>query len=116
MYGKRLLFRSALALAAILLLLLSLLPTALGLGLIELIQRQGAEQVLIENIDLNPFTGHLALEGVYLRFPDAPPFTLGRLETKLAIPPCVCPGSIWRFRPSRTVTGASAWTFPFRAT
>ncbi len=83
MYWKRLLIRSSLALTIPILLFSMLLPTGLRLGLIELLKRQGAEEALIENVDLNLFAGSLALEGLHLRFPDAEPFKLGRLRANL---------------------------------
>jgi len=84
-YWKRLLFRSGLALLLLMALLVLLLPTALRIALGEWLQRQGAEEALIENIDLNPLTGRMAIEGVHLRFPGARPFTLGRLTADLDI-------------------------------
>jgi hypothetical protein len=82
-YWKRLLFRSSLIIGLLVLLILMLLPTGLRLGLVELLKRQGAEEALIENIDLNLLAGQAAIEGLHLRFPGAGAFKLGRLEVDL---------------------------------
>jgi len=49
---------------AVLLLLLSLLPVAIRLGAVSWLQDHGAPRAEIENIDLNPFTGTFAIEGL----------------------------------------------------
>ena len=85
MYWKRLLIRSSLILIGLVVLLISLIPTGLRIGLAELAKRQGATDALIDDIDLNPLTGRFSIEGVYLRFKDAPPLTLARFEAAVSM-------------------------------
>ncbi len=85
MYWKRLVIRSGLILLGLMVLLISLVPTGLRIGLAELAKRQGAAEALIDNIDLNPLSGRFRIEGVYLRFRDAPAFKLALLETDLSM-------------------------------
>ena len=85
MYWKRLVIRSGLILLGLMVLLISLVPAGLRVGLAELAKRQGAAEALIDNIDLNPLSGRFRIEGVYLRFEDAPAFKLALLETDLSM-------------------------------
>jgi len=84
-YWKRLVIRSGLIFIGLVALLISLIPTGLRIGLAELAKRQGADEALIDNIDLNPLSGRFRIEGVYLRFKGAPPFKLAQLETDLSM-------------------------------
>jgi len=80
--------KKALLFAAIVLILagglLAALPYALQYALRSWSLQHGADQVAVENVDFNPFTGRLALSGVRIAFAGDTTFSLNTLSMKMA--------------------------------
>jgi outer membrane protein OmpA-like peptidoglycan-associated protein len=64
-------------------LILVSLPYGIQFGLADFLKQHGAQQVDIENIDFNPFTGRLLFQQVRAVAGDAQPLRLNRLELVL---------------------------------
>ena len=71
--------------SATLLLIISFAPALIGSYQIkQQLQQMGAEQVELQSLYLNPWTGYLKLEGLHASSIDQPPLTIGRFETQVS--------------------------------